>query len=165
MCEWWHEKLVYSAVACIFRATAQTSWELDLRITRFAFLMLFAAMVNNSFAQEMNFEIDSLEPVEVYFVEPHSEISGMPWQNKEISFTYKYLPVSDIVEKIFQLIGISIEGLEPLSDRLRVVAMKKVTVLKAVTILLKCEGYRLVPIASGFRAVEDTSIDRNSCLI
>ena len=89
-----------------------------------------------------------------------------PWANEDISFKYLDTPVSKIVANILVVSVKPVKGLEQLDSH--VVShseMRNVNALKAVTILLKCEGFRMYERPEHYEIVKDPSIDRAMCLV
>jgi hypothetical protein len=113
----------------------------------------------------IEFDINKQKTFDVHFVDQQKSTPDLSWRDGEISFAYRNEPVSHIVSSIMAISGRTIQGLSPLEDRVpSFVMMTQVTAFKAVTILLKCEGFRFVETAAGFQALEDASIDRKACL-
>jgi hypothetical protein len=102
--------------------------------------------------------------IEVNFENTESNNSNTPWRNREVNFGYRNKSISEIVEKIMTISGKEIVGLEQLANRNPTVMMMRAKAIKAVTTLLKCEGFRMIEKQAHFIIVEDKKIDRASCL-
>ena len=86
------------------------------------------------------------------------------WGDRDVSFAYHHKSVGEIISQIFKLSGQSVLGLEPLMAIKRRVLMKRVKAYKAVNILLRCEGYRLIDKHTYYEVKADKNIKRNNCL-
>lgn len=90
------------------------------------------------------------------------------WRQKEVSFAYEGKAVSEIVRQILEIAQFQdrVVGLEQLNSRKpSKVAMKKVKAHKAITTLLKCEGFRLQSKGEQLNIEHDSSINRKNCLM
>ena len=130
-------------------------------------LVLLIVLIINIVSASTNtsdFDFKNFKLMEVSFEETESNNSNTPWKDRKVNFGYKNKPVSEIVEKIMIISGKKIVGLEQLADRKPIVMMTRRKVIKAVTILLKCEGFKMVEKERYFQVVEDKNINRNACL-
>lgn len=113
----------------------------------------------SSFAGGVN--LDELERIEFSYLNKATKTN---WRNTDVSFGSKNENISHIIKKILKPTGKEVIGLERLDGLHRTVMMKKVKAHKALTILLKCEGFKITEEKTIFVIFEDRSIDRNACL-
>ena len=130
-------------------------------------LRFWLVLLPNLFCLRVNADdsyMNHFREIEFRFEEMESNNSNTPWRDREVSFGYKYEPISEIVRKIMLISGKKVVGLEPLDDMKRLVMMTRFKAIKAVTILLKCEGFKMIEKEKYFQVVEDKIINRNACL-
>ncbi len=136
-----------------------------LKIFGLALLLNYFPVAVN--AQELSFDLDNFKEVKAHIVSDSTSQPNIDWKEYDISFAYEGRPVSIIIKEIMVLTKNSkaIVGLEQLdSRRPGKVAMMKVKALKAVTTLLKCEGFRMREYSENYKIEHDASINRNACL-
>ncbi len=137
---------------------------MKLNLVMIAIVLIAQNMVSLTL-NALDFDVKNIQLMEVSFSESESTDPKISWQDRKVNFAYKYEAVSEIVKKIMVISGKEVIGLEPLSERRpSMVAMKGGKAFKTVTILLKCEGFKIIETEKYFEVIEDKSIDRNACL-
>ena len=127
-------------------------------------MLVTLIMLFSSFCIAEGSYMKHFKEIEVNFEQTESNNSNTHWRNREVNFGYRNIAVSEIVKKIMVISGKEVVGLEQLANRKLTVMMTRAKVIKAVTTLLKCEGFRMIEKEHYFQVTRDKSINRENCI-